>query len=376
MFVDLAILFWGIAYFLSASDAPASAGRVTDLNFFGSIMPAAALLEWIALVLLFLGVCAFAIGKLAGGWAKAGLAVGTILVAALVGEGMARVRVAVAPVTEGFPTYSSEVWARRHVKLNHEGWRDVEHSIPRYATTRRLLIVGDSLAFGWGIPRVEDRLGEQLRGRLERGTGAHWELLNASRGDANTLNEIGFMQRMAVYQPDVVLLIYVFNDIDYLVPVTPRDSPSDQSSWARFYPQWLLFRNSYLFQEVFVRLRLIYYRSRQGQRPDPYRDALLVSRHLADVARFVAIATQGGATVRVVPFDVTIVRDPRARSRYQEFAQQAVAYGIPICSLEKSFDGSAYEDLTVNALDGHPNATANRLAAVAVGDCVTTQPGG
>src|SRR5713101_2900925 len=32
MFVDLAILFWGIAYFLSASDAPASAGRVTDLN--------------------------------------------------------------------------------------------------------------------------------------------------------------------------------------------------------------------------------------------------------------------------------------------------------------------------------------------------------
>lgn len=373
--IDLAILFWGFAYFLSAFDAPANAGRVTDLNFFGSVMPAAALLEWIALVLLFVAVAGFIIGKLTGGWAKAGLAVGAILVVALVGEGIARVRVAVAPVTEGFPTNSSAVWARRYVKLNHEGWRDMEHPISRDPTTRRLLIVGDSFAFGWGIPRVEDRLGEQLEGRLERRTGVRWELLNASRLDSNTLDEIRFMQRMAVYKPDVVLLIYVFNDLDYLFPVTPRDSPSDQSSWARFYPQWLLYRNSYLFQEVFVRLRLIWYRIRQDQGPDPYRDALLVSRHLADVARFVAIAAQSGATGRVVPFDVTIVRDGSARSRYQEFAQQAVAYGIPICSLEKTFNGYAYPDLTINALDGHPNETANRLAAAAVGDCLTTQVG-
>ena len=371
--VDLAILFWGIAYLLSATDARASAGRVTDLNFFGSIMPATALLEWIALVLLLLGLCGFAMGKLTGGWPKAGLAVGTILVVALVGEGIARVRVAVAPVTEGFPTYSSEAWARRYVKLNHEGWRDAEHSIPRDAATRRLLIVGDSVAFGWGIPRVEDRLGEQLRGRLERRTSAHWEVLNASRGDSHTLHEIASMQGMAVYKPDVVLLIYVFNDIDYLFPVTPRDSPSDQSSWARFYPQWLLYRNSYLFQEVFVHLRKISYRIRRDQRPDPYRDASLVSRHLADVARFVAIAAQSGATVRVVPFDTTTVLDPRARTRYLEFVHQALAHGIPVCSLEKAFDGSAYHDLTVNALDGHPNEKANLLAADAVAECLSVE---
>ncbi len=375
-FVDLALLFWGVAYFLSANDSAVNGARVLDLNFFGSVMPAAALLEWIALVLLLLGVGGNAIARLSGKWAKAGLVFGAILVFTLVSEGIARVKVAVAPVTEGFPTYSSEIWARRYVRLNRKGWRDAEHSISRDPGIRRLLVVGDSFAFGWGIPHVEDRLGEQLAARLERKTGARWEPLNASRGDSHTLDEIGFMERMAVYKPDVVLLIYVFNDIDYLAPVTRRASLFDQSFLARLYPQWLLYRNSYLFQELFVRLRLIYYRVRGEDRPDPYEDVSLLSRHLADLARFVAIASQTGATVRVVPFDVTIGVDHKARGRYLEFVQQARAYGISICSLEKGFDGFAYRSLTVNGLDGHPNETANRLAADEVADCLTTKSGG
>src|SRR5262249_15357071 len=213
-FSDLAILSWGAASFLDAGDAPGNALRFTELVFFGSIVPAAAILEWAALVLLFVAAAAFVIPRLKGKWVQVGLAVGTILVLALIGEGIFRIKVAVAPQLEPFPTSSKMIWQRRYGKLNREGWRDVDHAIPRPAGTRRLLVVGDSFAFGLGIPHIEDRLGEKLTKKLAIMTGDYWEPITASWGGGNTLDEIKLLDRAVVYQPDLVLLIYVFNDID------------------------------------------------------------------------------------------------------------------------------------------------------------------
>src|SRR5262245_36727107 len=131
MFSDLAILSGCAASFLDACDAPANAFRFTELVFFGSIVPAAAILEWAALVLLFVAAAAFVIPRLKGKWVQVGLAVGTILVLALIGEGIFRIKVAVAPQLEPFPTSSKMIWQRRYGKLNREGWRDVDHAIPR-----------------------------------------------------------------------------------------------------------------------------------------------------------------------------------------------------------------------------------------------------
>ena len=66
-------------------------------------------------------------------------------------------------------------------------------------------------AFGAGIGR-----------ELTAKTGEQWEVINASRGDTHTRDHIRFLGQGMAYRPDVVLLLYVFNDIDYLHPVTPR----------------------------------------------------------------------------------------------------------------------------------------------------------
>jgi hypothetical protein len=52
LFLEFATLFWGIAYFINAADDSANAGRITDLNFFGSIVPIAICFEWISLIML------------------------------------------------------------------------------------------------------------------------------------------------------------------------------------------------------------------------------------------------------------------------------------------------------------------------------------
>jgi len=368
--IDLAILLWGAAYFLAARLEPSEAGRVVYLNFFGSCTTASALLEWVSLVLLFVAVLPLISRGVHEKWAKAGLTVGSILFMFLALEGFLRVKAAVAPVDEGFPTCSSLHWKQRYEKINRQGWRDVEHSTSALPGTRRLLVVGDSLALGWGVPNIQNRLGEQVADRLRKETGEQWEPINASEGGANTIDEIEYLKKTISYQPDIVLLIYSFNDIDYLAP---QIAPASVPTRARYYPQYVLYSNFYLFQEIMLRVRLVYYRFFANEAPppeaDPYMDQALLSRHFQDIVRFVKIASEKGAIVRVVPFEM----DPglQFRTRYKFFVPQATTAGIPICSLEHTFDGYKLPQLTVSVLDGHPNELAHGLAADTIAQCLS-----
>jgi hypothetical protein len=360
--VDIAILFWGTAYILEANAEPVRATRIATLNVFGSSTPAAACLDWFSLLLVFLALVSFAAPRLRPKWLHFGLAIGSVCILLIVLEGALRLKVMLAPSPGA--DFSNASWSRLHVHLNGKGWRDVDHTIARSPGTRRLLVIGDSFAFGWGIPQLDARLGEQTAAKLTNMTGEHWESINASIQARNTLDEITFVKQMLPYHADVVLLIYVFNDIDYVAPeVSFRLSPIEQ-----YYPWWVLYRNSYLAQEVIARVRLLDYRLAGWPHSDPYMNAALVSRHLQDVSRFIAIAGQDGALVKVVPFDLPSA--PYYRDRYTAFIQQAETAGIPVCSLQHTFDGQSLQALTLNAIDAHPNELANRLAADSVVRCL------
>jgi lysophospholipase L1-like esterase len=359
-FWDLAVLCWGLAYLLEATADPPSAGKITDLIFFGSAMPAAALLEWASLLFMFGALVILIAPRLQGRWIGPGVAVGAVLAVLLVAEGILRLKVVVEPQIQGFPTFSGKAWGRRYEHVNRSGFRDVEHDRLAQPGTRRLLLIGDSFTWGSGIRHTEDRLGERLRNRLQAGTGQRWEIINAGIGDTHTLNHIATLDRMLIYRPDVVLLVYVFNDIDYLTqPPFGGDSPLLASLFGRLRPFWVFYNNSYLFQEVFVRLRKIYYEPL----PDPYQNPTLLFRHLDDLHTFVEKAADTGAFVRIVPFDNAVTEDPGARARYETFVRGSEQRGLPVWSLIHVFDGYRIPDLTVNQMDGHPNETANRLMA-------------
>lgn len=388
LLVDLALLSWGLAYLLNALGSREHAGDVIDLVFFGSSMPVAALLQWVSLVLLFIAISRVAMAKLDEKWNGLVMLLGTVIGIALLGEGFLRVKAAVvAPTMQGMPTFSFEAWNRRYVKLNSEGFRDVEHPIARDPAKKRMLIVGDSFAFGWGIRLLDDRIGEQVASRLAKATGEQWEVINASRPNSDTLDEIGYLNQMIKFKPDVVVLIYIFNDIDYLIPSQAKTSLL-RNSFVRF-----LWRNSYLFQELFMRIRVIYYRFRpvtrlsgnpsapiaaSGELTDAefaaYANPGLMSRHMADVARFVSISQQAGAQVLVVPYDLAVTIQANAQVRYTEFLRQTVANHVPTCSLEHTWEGHSFRELTLNPRDGHPNEGSIRLAADAISKCMMVGP--
>src|SRR6267154_6866997 len=194
---ELGVLFWGFAYFISALDDRKNAGRITDLDFVGSIAPIASILEWLALCL----------------WALA------VLLAIMPRFRDRRGGIAVSVAATVFTLHAGELWTRRYVSLNSEGFRDADHSKAVDPAVLRLFVVGDSFAYGEGIKRTADRFGEQLAGRLAAATGKSWVSMNASRGGTHTLDHIEFLRRMLPYRPRLVVLLYVFNDIDYLFHV-------------------------------------------------------------------------------------------------------------------------------------------------------------
>jgi hypothetical protein len=375
--LDVAALAWGGAYLLSAVDVRENGGRVLDGNLFGSVAPVPAMLEWVSLALLYITAAGWVAHRLDRTWLNGALTLGSLGALYLAGEGAVRIRTLIAPAVVSFPAGSVKAWGRRYVHLNASGFRDAEHTLVRSRPgVRRLLVIGDSYAFGWGIVRLEDRFGEQLGVRMTAVTGQPWEVITVSRPDTHTLHHLEFLRAGLAYRPDAVVLLYVFNDIDYLStargfrPLTERNviSEAPQTLAERIHPLRLLYWNSYLFQELFLRGRLV--RHRLGERhsvaSDPYADSATVAEHLIDLARFVALAREGGAVVGIVPFDPEVRSAAGIRLRDERFIAAAEATGLPVWPTAQAFGALPHAALTVSARDRHPNELANRVAAEAV----------
>ena len=218
---------------------------------------------------------------------------------------------------------------------------------------------------------ISDRFGEQLASKLVLRDGEKWESINASRGDTHTLDHIDFLRDTLPLQPKIVILLYVFNDIDYLHPVTSRTGQSEAplSLVERIHPVRILFRNSFLFQEIYVRARLHFYNQMVNSESshDPYEELDTMNTHMNDISRFVSMARQAGATVAVVPFEIGILENEGVRQRYVNFVRRCINRDIPVLPITSgAYTGYNFRQLIVNVLDRHPNELANRLAAEAV----------
>ncbi len=360
--IEMAAALWGLAYLLDAIDLPEHADKLLDLNLFGSSMPLAAALNGVVLLVLGITGAVLAVTR-SGKWTNPVLSVCALMLGLLVVETVSRAKTILAPSIQGFPTYSTTAWERRYASLNREGFRDREHPLAATTGTRRLLLVGDSYGFGMGIERPEDRVGERMARRLSEATGEVWEGINASRPNSNTLDEIRFLQQMLPYHPDLVILLYVFNDADYLHSSGGEAVAGNPSTLVgRLSLLRLLFNNSYAFQEFYVRARRIFFRVKGSGPGSVYNDDGLLQTHLADVARFVAIAEEAGATVAIVPFDNSLPGAPPLQKHYHRFVEAASSRGLPVVSLEHAFDAYSAEQLRVNGLDSHPNELADSVA--------------
>lgn len=130
----------------------------------------------------------------------------------------------------------------KQVATNSAGFRDREYSREKPKDTFRIIGLGDSIMFGWGVNDGAAYL-DLLEQRLNIEPQKHFEVLNFAVPGFNTAMEVSLFEHKAIeYQPDLVIVHFVNNDLQIPAFMQP---PKDL--WT--------FRRSYVFDFVETRMK-------------------------------------------------------------------------------------------------------------------------
>ena len=134
-----------------------------------------------------------------------------------------------------------DVW----VETNAQGFRDDgEHTWTKPPGVIRILGLGDSFTFGWGVT-LEETFLKILEQNLERLTGANIETINSGVPKWDLNHYYVYYKEIGVrYSPDIVVLSYFWNDVpDFIQEKIPPDDQY-QKGWKHTGG---IFRFSYFF---------------------------------------------------------------------------------------------------------------------------------
>ncbi len=281
-------------------------------------------------------------------------------------------------IYELIPGLSGDFRGHR-LTISEQGFRGPPVPVPKPPGTLRIVGIGDSVMFGWGVGDDEHylaRLGELLTAALPE---VRVDWVNAAVPGYNTVNEVETLkQKLLDYDPDVVILDYVSNDL-YVPGFLRRRQPYfalDRSFLAQFVRNTLdglhvpdnelsrppdAFRQrSFLGEEELI--------------PEAYRDVIGIDAFRAAITELTNLARAHG--FRVIVF-AHYGFDPPVRAVLD-------AAGLPLIDgypeIRDWLDARGITDyagspLTVGVNDTHPSAIQHALIAERLAGVVLDQLG-
>lgn len=278
------------------------------------------------------------------------------------------------------------------VLINSQGLHDYEYSRRKEPGTFRIVGVGDSSLFGWGVP-FEDSSLKVLERRLnEKSRGQKFEVINFAVPGYNTAMEAEtFVRRCVEYAPDVVLLN--FNTNDYDVPNFMR-RPRDLTTLRRSYVFDLAYSvyegvmaverepPPFDFRQRTTALRQAEHLDEDPALPDEYR-YMVGARGVVRALERLATA----ARERAIPFVVFTVKaypglDPKyVRDEWRDGQRELLeresrrlgfhflnTYSYYMNYLNQHPNANLATVFAVSEIDGHPNTLAHSIDAEAIFD--------
>jgi PA14 domain/GDSL-like Lipase/Acylhydrolase family len=277
--------------------------------------------------------------------------------------------------------------------INSQGLRDYEYARRKEPGTFRIVGVGDSSLFGWGVA-IEDSGLKVLERRLnEKPRARAFEVVNFAVPGYNTAMESEtFVQRCLEYAPDLVLLN--FNTNDYEVPDfmrRPKDLATLRTSYLfdlaysayegvmaveREPPPLFAFRHRTIAPRQAARL------DEDPALPDEYRYMVGAKGVVRALERLAA-----AARARAIPFvvfdvkaypglDPKYVRDDLRDGQRELLERESRRLGFHFLNTYSYFmdylkqhpDANLQTVFAVSAVDGHPNTLAHSINAQALFD--------
>ncbi len=247
------------------------------------------------------------------------------------------------------------------VAINSKGLRDHEYDYEPRPGVTRILALGDSVTFGWGV-KLEETYPKVLERLLNDGASqGSYEVLNGGVGNYTTTRIIALYEfELRKYKPSVVLFAFYLNNAN--------DAPD--SSFKFLFDTPLEF-------PVFLWSRLQAVSTRYGMGKsfdDFYRDLYSNGnpqfvRFRANLASFLRELRQDGKIVIVasVP-DTRDLERPAYRFQFvtDELAAIAREQGVHFVDLFPALRGIPAAKILNTPEDRHPNAEGHRLMAQAL----------
>ena len=283
------------------------------------------------------------------------------------------------------------------VVVNSQGLHDNEYSRQKPPGTFRIVGVGDSSLFGWGVP-FEDSSLKVLERRLNETSRAQtFEVINFAVPGYNTAMEAEtFVARCLEYAPDLVLLN--FNTNDYDVPNFMR-RPGDLATLRKSY----LFDLAYSvydgvmglerqppqfdFLNRTTALRQAEHLDEDPALPDEYRYMVGARGVVRALERLAAAARE-----RAIPFVVFTVKaypglDPKyERDEWRDGQRELLeresrrlgfhflnTYPYYVNYLNEHPEANLATAFALSEADGHPNSLAHSIDAQALFDALVAR---
>ena len=283
------------------------------------------------------------------------------------------------------------------LETNSLGFRGPEWPRQKTPGTLRIALVGDSHAFGFGVP-YEDTVGEVLARLLEERLGRPAEVLNFGVNGFNSRQQRAVFDHYVLgYDPDLLLLLPANNDHD---PPLRADADgwlhwdgvgeneksrivdkSIEKVEARTDGSWWKRRSRLVLYLNLMRQRLQFHEAAQTQRtaqhaPDARWMAPVVpgpiSERLAEPVYTPLKAVVEEARARSLPVVLAcFCSSPDYRRMLRRFAQEDGVPGIELLALFP--EARSWEELTAQfglGWDNHLNAVAHRRWATALADLI------
>ncbi len=258
-------------------------------------------------------------------------------------------------------------WFREAVHMNSAGFRDREFEAAKRPGVRRVVFIGDSYTFGYGVRDPDDRFPDRVRSDLARTRPGGYEVRNLGSIGASTRTELRILTGALAFQRlDHVVIAYSPNDVDDLFP-----RGENEMSLASAPLEGVLFEQSFALDFLFSRLRVA--RSGEAQRyfdaldavhrdPDAWDSQTLAIRAIAVQCR------RAGVRLDVVIFPLfSHWCDAYPFDEWHERAARAWEdTGARTLDLRAAYRGVPADELVVNAYDAHPNERAHAIAADAI----------
>jgi lysophospholipase L1-like esterase len=259
-------------------------------------------------------------------------------------------------------------WFALYTDMNSMGCRDKEWQVEKPAGAYRIAVVGDSFTYGWGIADPADRFTDILQSRFDaRAPGT--QVLNVAKAGWSTAQEIAPIADMVGrFDVDEVVLAYVPNDIEDLLPKTPDFDPKRPPEPVLFDPDRSPLLD-FLWRRIYLP-RLPAVREYQDRLADGYADDAIMRRHATNLVSIIQTCKQAGARFRVIllPFVRTSGERLQTPALHGMLAEFLTANGAEVLDLAPALAGIPPADLVVNASDPHPNELAHRRFADAIWD--------